>query len=90
LAYDHESFLGERWLARENISDEDQRKFQEANQIFVGAMHNALSNHMFDLTLYMTDAKTLWDYLNANYSASDAGKELYIMESFYEYKVVAK
>jgi hypothetical protein len=38
----------------------------------------------------MTDAKTLWDYLNANYSASDAGKELYIMESFYEYKVVAK
>jgi hypothetical protein len=37
----------------------------------------------------MTDAKTLWDYLNATYSASDAGKELYIMESFHDYKMVA-
>jgi hypothetical protein len=37
----------------------------------------------------MTDAKTLWDYLNATYGASDAGKELYIMESFHDYKMVA-
>jgi hypothetical protein len=75
-------------LPERNISDEDQRKFQKANQIFVGAVHNVLSDHLFDSTLHMTDAKTLWDYLNATYGASDAGKELYIMESFYDYKMV--
>jgi hypothetical protein len=37
----------------------------------------------------MTDAKTLWDCLNATYGASDAGKELYIMESFHDYKMDA-
>jgi hypothetical protein len=76
-------------LPEKNISVEDQRKFQEANQIFVGAMHNVLSNHLFDSTLHMTDAKTPWDYLNATYGASDAGKELYIMESYHDCKIVA-
>jgi hypothetical protein len=69
-------------LSKGNISDEDQRKF-------MGAVHNVLSNLQFDLTLHMTNAKTLWDHLNATYGASDASKELYIMESFHDYKMVA-
>jgi hypothetical protein len=63
-------------LPEGNISDEDQRKFQEANQIFVRAMHNMWSDHLFDSTLHMTNAKTLWDYLNATCGASDADKKL--------------
>jgi hypothetical protein len=55
-----------------NISDEDRRRFQDANEIFVGAMRNVLSDHLFDSTLHIKDAKTLWD-LNATYGASDAG-----------------
>jgi hypothetical protein len=82
-------FWAKDGLPEGNISDEDQRKFQEANQIFVGVVHNVLSDHLFDSTLHMTDVKTLWDYLNATYGASDAGKELYIMESFHDYKMVA-
>jgi hypothetical protein len=31
----------------------------------------------------------MWDHLNATYGASDAGKELYIIESFNNYKMVA-
>ena len=31
----------------------------------------------------------MWDHLNATYGASDAGSELYIMESFHDYKMVA-
>jgi len=31
----------------------------------------------------------LWDHLNATFGASDAGSELYIMESFHDYKMVA-
>jgi hypothetical protein len=52
-------FWAKDGLSEGNISDEDQRKFQEANQIFVGAVHNVLSDHLFDSTLHMTDAKTL-------------------------------
>jgi hypothetical protein len=76
-------------LPEENISDEDMRKFQEASEIFVGAVHNVLSDHLFNLMMYIKDAKALWDHLNAKYGASDAGKELYIMESFNDYKMVA-
>jgi hypothetical protein len=55
----------------------------------MGAVHNVLSYHLFDSTLHMTDAKTLWDYLDATYGASDEDKESYIMESFHGYKMVA-
>jgi hypothetical protein len=69
-------------LPEENISDEDMRKFQEASDIFVGAVRNVLSDHLFNLMMHIKDAKAMWDHLNATYSASDAGKELYIIESF--------
>ena len=55
----------------------------------MGAVQNVLSDHLFDSTLHIKDAKTLWDHLNATYGASDAGSELYIMLSFYDYKMVA-
>jgi hypothetical protein len=76
-------------LPEENISDEDMRKFQEASEIFVGAVRNVLLDHLFDSMMHIKDAKTLWDHLNATYGASDAGKELYIMKSFNDYKMVA-
>jgi hypothetical protein len=72
-----------------NISGEDQRKFQEANDIFVGAVRNVLSDYLFDSMMHLRDAKALCDHLNATYGASDAGKELYTMESFNNYKMVA-
>jgi hypothetical protein len=72
-----------------NISDEDQRKFQEANDIFVGVVRNVLSDYLFDSMMHLRDAKALWDHLNATYDASDADKEMYTMESFNNYKMVA-
>jgi hypothetical protein len=39
--------------------------------------------------MHIRDAKAMWDHLNTTYGASDAGKELYIMESFNDYKMVA-
>jgi hypothetical protein len=65
------------------------RKFQEASDIFVGAVRNMLSDHIFDSMMHIKDAKAMWDHLNATYDASDAGTELYIMESFNDYKMVA-
>jgi hypothetical protein len=55
----------------------------------VGAMRNVLSDHLFDSMMHTRDTKALWDYLNTTYGVSDAGKELYIMESFHDYKMVA-
>ena len=72
-----------------NISEEDLRRFQDANEIFVGAMYNVLSDHLLDSTLHIKDAKTLQDHLNATYGASDVDSELYIMENFHDYKMVA-
>ena len=35
-----------------------------------------------------TEAKTLWDAPVAKYDATDAGNELYLMESFHDYRMV--
>ena len=35
-----------------------------------------------------TEAKTLWDALVAKYDATDAGNELYLIESFHYYRMV--
>jgi hypothetical protein len=76
-------------LPERNISDEDMRKFQEVSDIFVAIVCNVLSNHLFDSIMHIRDIKAMWDHLNATYGTSDAGKELYIRESFNNYKMVA-
>jgi hypothetical protein len=55
----------------------------------VGAVSNVLSDHLFDSIMHIQDAKALWDHLNTTYGASDACKELCIMESFHDYNMVA-
>jgi len=35
-----------------------------------------------------TTGKELWDALEGKFGVSDAGSELYIMEQFYDYKIV--
>jgi hypothetical protein len=76
-------------LPEGNISDEDMRKIQETSDIFLGAVRNVLSDHLYDSVTHFRDTKALWDHLNITYGASDAGKELYIMESFNDYKMIA-
>jgi hypothetical protein len=73
----------------EGIYDEDQRKFQKANTIFVGCILSVLVDHLCDVYMHIQDEKTLWDALNAKFGATDAGSELYIMESFHDYKMVS-
>jgi hypothetical protein len=52
-------------MPEENISDEDQKKFQKTNDIFVGAVRNVLLDYLFDSMMHLRDAKALWDHLNA-------------------------
>ena len=74
--------------APEGITDEDRRKFQEANTMFVGCILSVLADRLCDVYMHINDGKILWDALNAKFGATDAGSELYIMESFHDYKMV--
>ena len=38
--------------------------------------------------MHITDGKELWEALNAKFGVADAGSELYIMESFHDYRMV--
>ena len=70
------------------MSDDDQRKFEEANTIFVGCVLSALADRLCDVYMHIKDGKELWDARNAKFGATDAGSELYIMESFHDYRMV--
>jgi hypothetical protein len=40
-------------LPEGDISNEDRSKFQKANDIFVGAVRNILSDHLFDSMMHI-------------------------------------
>jgi hypothetical protein len=69
------------------MSDEDQKKFEEANTIFVGCILSILADRLCDVFMHIKDGKELWDALDAKFGAADAGSELYIMESFHDFKI---
>ena len=54
----------------------------------MGLILSALSNKLFDVYMHITDAKELWEALNAKFGVADAGSELYIMENFHDYKMM--
>jgi hypothetical protein len=81
------------WEARLGIpvgehSPEERKKFTDANNLFVGCIISVLIDHLVDVYMHITDAKELWDALVAKYDATDAGSELYTMESFDDFRMV--
>ncbi|KAK1682587.1 hypothetical protein QYE76_043435 [Lolium multiflorum] len=75
-------------LPEGTISDQDQNKFKENNTLFVGCVLSILADRLCDVYMHITDGKELWDALNAKFGATDAGSELYIMESFHDIRMV--
>jgi hypothetical protein len=69
------------------ISDEDQKKFEEANTVFVGCILSILDDRLCDVFMHIKDEKELWDALDAKFGAADADSELYIKESFHDFKM---
>ena len=62
------------------LSCDEEKKFEEANTLFVGCVLSALADHLCNVYMHIKDEKELWDTLNAKFGVSDAGGELYIME----------
>ena len=82
------------WEARLGIpaadhSPEERRKFTDANNIFVGCVISVLHDYLVHVYMHITDAKELWDALVAMYDTTDAGSELYTMESFHDFRMVS-
>jgi hypothetical protein len=69
------------------MSEEDQRKFEEANTIVVVCILSIFVDRLCDLYMHIKDGKELWDALDTKFSAADAGSELYIMESFHDFNM---
>jgi hypothetical protein len=53
----------------------------------VGAVIGILVDRLQDVYLHHTDAKKLWDALEAYYGGTDAGDELYMIEQCHDYKM---
>jgi hypothetical protein len=71
--------------APEGVSEE---KFNVDDYLFRGAIISVLVDNLVDTYLQRKTGKDIWEALEAQYGASDAGGELYVMEQFLDYKMV--
>ena len=69
-------------------SPEERRKFSDANDHFVECVISVLADHLVDVYMHMEDTKELGDALVAKYDVTDAGSELYTMDSFHDFRMV--
>jgi hypothetical protein len=69
------------------LTPKKEKRYDHANTIFMGAVLSVLVDRLVDANIQHTDGKELWDALITKYGASDAGSDLYIMESFHDYNM---
>ena len=70
------------------LTQEEERAYEEANTIFVGAVIGTLVEYLQDMYMHHTVAKDLWNAFEADYGGSDVGTELYIIEQYHDYKMI--
>ena len=62
--------------------------YMSDDNLFKGAVISVLAENLVESYMQHPSSKALWDALEANFGVSDVGSELYIMEQFYDYKMV--
>jgi hypothetical protein len=84
--------MGVFWVSNDKsegqLTAEHEKAYEEANTLFIGAVIGALADHLQDVYLSNKTDKDLWDALNKNYSGSDAGTKLYIIEQYHDYNMI--
>nr|CAE01619.3 OSJNBa0042L16.8 [Oryza sativa Japonica Group] len=70
------------------LSPEEEAKFEASDCLFRGALISVLADNIVDVYMHMPSGKDMWDALEAKFGVSDAGSALYVMEQFYDYKMV--
>lgn len=69
-------------------SEKEVQEFTAATTIFVGCVLSVLSNQLCDVYMNIKSAAELWEALEHKFSAADAGRELYVMEQYHDFKMV--
>ncbi|XP_021321217.1 uncharacterized protein LOC110437193 [Sorghum bicolor] len=70
------------------LSPEEESKFCEADNLLKLSLISVIDEGMVPLYMDMPTGKDMWDALQAKFGVRDAGSELYLMEQFYDYKMV--
>jgi hypothetical protein len=71
--------------APEGLSEQ---KFNVDDNLFWGVIISVLVDNLVDTYLQRKTGKDIWEALEDQYGASDAGGELYVMEHFLDYRMV--
>lgn len=56
--------------------------------IFIRYVLSILSDQLCDVYMNIKSAAELWEALEHKFSASDAGRELYVVEQYHNFKMV--
>ena len=67
---------------------EEESKFCEADNLLKLSLISVIDEGMVPLYMDMPTGKDMWDALQAKFGVPDTGSELYLMEQFYDYKMV--
>ena len=70
------------------LSPEEESKFSEADNLLKLSLISVIEEGMVPLYRDLPTGKDMWDALQAKFGVPYAGSELYIMEQFYDYKMV--
>ena len=71
------------------LNSEQQEAFEKLDTLFKSALLSILDDFIVDSYMFFDTGKDMWDALEAKFGASDAGSELYVMEQFYDYKMMS-
>lgn len=69
-------------------SEKEVQEFIAAMTVFVGCVLSVLSDQLCDVYMHIKNAAELWEALEHMFSASGAGRELYVMEQYHDFRIV--
>ena len=70
------------------LSPKEEKRWGEADNLFKGALISIIVESMLQVYMDMPMGKDMWGALEAKFGVADAGSLLYLMEQFYDYKMV--
>lgn len=70
------------------LNPAQEEAFQKLDTTFKAALISILGDNIVDSYLSFSNGKDMWDALERKFGVSDAGSELYVMEQFYDYKMI--
>jgi hypothetical protein len=67
-------------------SEKEVQEFIVATTVFIRCVLSVLSNQLCDVYISIKSADELWEALEHKLSASDVGRELYVLEQYHDFK----